>query len=131
MDYKQHKGILRGQIKNKVERRLYNKRIRMKANNDVEQIQIQFENMLANSKNNWWSHYKYPSIGCILSWLYVYGTFDIAENATVGNNTVQYHGEKIANYKMDDELQMPVFEFIDKYDWIQYKQDLFLKQIIK
>lgn len=29
MDYKQHKGILRGQIKNQAERKLYNKRIRM------------------------------------------------------------------------------------------------------
>ncbi len=28
MDYKQHKGNLRGQIKNKVERKLYNKRMR-------------------------------------------------------------------------------------------------------
>lgn len=28
MDYKQHKGSLRGQIKNKIERKLYNKRIR-------------------------------------------------------------------------------------------------------
>lgn len=28
MDYKQHKGNLRGQIKNKVERKLHNKRIR-------------------------------------------------------------------------------------------------------
>ena len=28
MDYKQHKGELRGQIKNQVERRLYNKSIR-------------------------------------------------------------------------------------------------------
>ena len=28
MDYKQHKGNLRGQIKNKVERKLYNKAIR-------------------------------------------------------------------------------------------------------
>ena len=31
MDYKQHKGNLRGQIKNKVERKLYNKRIRAEA----------------------------------------------------------------------------------------------------
>lgn len=31
MDYKQHKGSLRGQIKNKVERKLYNKRIRVEA----------------------------------------------------------------------------------------------------
>jgi len=28
MDYKQHKGNLRGQIKSTIERRLYNKRIR-------------------------------------------------------------------------------------------------------
>ncbi len=28
MDYKQHKGNLRGQIKNQVERKLYNKHIR-------------------------------------------------------------------------------------------------------
>lgn len=31
MDYKQHKGNLRGQIKNQVERKLYNKRIRTEA----------------------------------------------------------------------------------------------------
>lgn len=30
MDYKQHKGNLRGQIKNQIERKLYNKRIRAK-----------------------------------------------------------------------------------------------------
>lgn len=34
MDYKQHKGNLRGQIKNKVERKLYNKRIRAEVIND-------------------------------------------------------------------------------------------------
>lgn len=33
MDYKQHKGSLRGQIKNKVERKLYNKRIRAAGKN--------------------------------------------------------------------------------------------------
>jgi hypothetical protein len=31
MDYKQHNGNLRGQIKNQVERKLYNKRIRAEA----------------------------------------------------------------------------------------------------
>ena len=31
MDYKQHKGNLRGQIKNKVERKLYNKQRRAEA----------------------------------------------------------------------------------------------------
>jgi len=31
MDYKQHKGNLRGQIKNQVERKLYNKRMRAEA----------------------------------------------------------------------------------------------------
>lgn len=35
MDYKQHKGNLRGQIKSKVERKLYNKRIRSGAKNDT------------------------------------------------------------------------------------------------
>lgn len=35
MDYKQHKGNLRGQIKNQVERKLYNKRIRAQAS-DVD-----------------------------------------------------------------------------------------------
>lgn len=33
MDYKQHKGNLRGQIKNQVERKFYNKRIRAQAKN--------------------------------------------------------------------------------------------------
>jgi len=26
---------------------------------------------------------------------------------------------------------MPEFKFIGKYDWVQYKQDLFLEEIIK
>ena len=39
MDYKQHKGNLRGQIKNKVERKLYNKRIRSE-DIDEEEISI-------------------------------------------------------------------------------------------
>jgi hypothetical protein len=34
MDYKQHKANLRGQIKNKVERKLYNKRIRAEGKNN-------------------------------------------------------------------------------------------------
>jgi hypothetical protein len=33
MDYKQHKGNLRGQIKNQLERKLYNKRIRSEVQN--------------------------------------------------------------------------------------------------
>ena len=33
MDYKQHKGNLRGKIKDQVERKLYNKRIRAEAIN--------------------------------------------------------------------------------------------------
>ena len=33
MDYKQHKGNLRGQIKNKAERKLYNKQIRVECKN--------------------------------------------------------------------------------------------------
>jgi len=40
MDYKQHKGNLRGQIKNKVERKLYNKRIR------AEAIDVAKENLI-------------------------------------------------------------------------------------
>lgn len=40
MDYKQHKGNLRGQIKNQVERKLYNKRIRAEAI-DVDTSEVQ------------------------------------------------------------------------------------------
>jgi hypothetical protein len=41
MDYKQHKGNLRGQIKNKVERKLYNKRIRAeKIHTDTNQCRL-------------------------------------------------------------------------------------------
>lgn len=36
MDYNQHKDNLRGQIKNKVERKLYNKRIRVKTIDEFE-----------------------------------------------------------------------------------------------
>jgi hypothetical protein len=93
---------------------------------DLKQFQIQFENMYSNI-GNCWSKYKYPALGNILSWLYVYGTFDMAENSIIGDGTVKYHGEQIATYYMDDNLEMPVFEFIMKYDWVQFKQEIFLE----
>lgn len=46
MDYKQHKGNLRGQIKNQAERKLYNKRIRVEVINvDINEEQLTITNI--------------------------------------------------------------------------------------
>jgi len=49
MDYKQHKGNLRGQIKNQVERKLYNKRIRAEAINvDTSERQLTIPDVICS-----------------------------------------------------------------------------------
>lgn len=49
MDYKQHKGNLRGQIKNRVERKLYNKRIRTDGKiTDTNDTQLSINNKVTH-----------------------------------------------------------------------------------
>jgi len=51
MDYKQHKENLRGQIKNKVERKLYNKRIRAEVINvDTSEGQLTIPTVVGQSE---------------------------------------------------------------------------------
>ena len=51
MDYKQHKGNLRGQIKNQVERKLYNKRIRAEGKNaDTSDRQLTIPDVVLRSE---------------------------------------------------------------------------------
>jgi hypothetical protein len=52
MDYKQHKGNLRGQIKNQVERKLYNKRIRAEAiNTDTSERQLTIPDVINQERS--------------------------------------------------------------------------------
>lgn len=94
---------------------------------NIEQFKIRFENMYSNSITSWWSQYKYPSFGSILHWLYTYGNFDMAEMSIVGKESILYHGKIAAKYKMDNELQMPIFEFNPEYEWMQINQEIFLE----
>ncbi len=52
MDYKQHKGNLRGQIKNQIERKLYNKRIRAEEINvDTSERQLTIPDVINQERS--------------------------------------------------------------------------------
>jgi hypothetical protein len=72
----------------------------------------------------------YLSLGSVLHFLYVYGNFDMAENATVGDGKVNYYGEQIATFttfKETDKYKLPIFTFISKYDWMTENQEIFIQ----
>jgi hypothetical protein len=90
-----------------------------------EQFRIKWSNTYANSLSGHWRKYEYPSTGNMLHWLHAFGSFELAENAIVGSEIVKIHGRFVASYKMNDDLKRPVFNFIEKYKWMQMSQDLF------
>lgn len=102
---------------------------------DKEQFQIRFDNMMSHDTTNWWPCSKdkdgnvYLSVGTILHFLYMYGTFDMAETCTVGSGSVNYHGQQIATFEMSEKYKIPVFKFIEKYDFCNDNQELFLRGI--
>jgi hypothetical protein len=101
-----------------------------------KQDEIKFENMISDDQTRWWTCPRnekgelYISLGTVLHFLYVYGNFDMAETATVGDGKVNYHGEQVATFttfKETDKYKLPIFTFIEKYNWMNEKQEIFLK----
>jgi len=91
----------------------------------LDQFSIRWDNTYMNSLGGHWGQYKYPAFGNILHWLHAFGSFEMAEQGIIGDGIVKLHGQFVASYEMDDELQRPVFKFTEKYDWLQSAQDLF------
>lgn len=101
----------------------------------TEQEIMKFENMMLDDQTSWWPCSKnedgkmYLSVGTILHFLYMYGTFDMAERSLVGDGAVTYHGEEIATFEMSEKYKIPVFKFISKYKELIEMQDIFLRGI--
>lgn len=92
----------------------------------TDQFRIHFENLLTKKLSGYARSYKFNSVGNIIHWLYVYGTLEVAESVQIGAKSIVYHGTTIATYENDEELQMPIFTFIDKFNWLAQNQEVFL-----
>lgn len=99
----------------------------------TEQEEIRFENMMSKDQGNWWSCTKdadgkfYCSLGTILHFLYMFGNFNMAETCTVGDYKVTFHGETVATFEWSEKLNVPIFKFIEKYNYMQEQNDLLIK----
>lgn len=100
--------------------------------NERSQEEIIFENTEFDHQSGWWSSYKFGSVGNVMHWAYVYFGLTVADSAQYGMNNkdegeVYYYNKLIANYRLDEELKMPVFFNIDnEYAHAAYKQDIYL-----
>jgi len=94
----------------------------------MTQEEIKFENMQSNRLGGWHRESPYKSLGNILNWLYVFGTFDMMENAMVGENEITYRGDVLAKIIWNDDLLMPMLVVPnDKYKFIEENQRIFIK----
>lgn len=82
------------------------------------QNEIALELIKSRHISNWYLDKPYKSLGSVLHWLYVYTILDIAETAMVGGQStsgaiVKYRSEPFAHIYWNDELQMPIFVFLE------------------
>lgn len=70
---------------------------------------------------SFWNHYEGRAIGKIINFLYHYCGLNIAENCTIGNHEIEYHGKVIATVSWEEfeydgkKIDIPVFDFEDKF----------------
>jgi len=96
----------------------------------TEQEIIIANNLHANHLGGWCNNCPYKSLGNVIHWIYTYAKLDIAERIQVGNDVVELYGEKYADIKWDDKLQMPIFEFTNHknaHSFILENQRVYLK----
>lgn len=98
---------------------------------ELTQEEIIFENTEFDHLGGWWGSYKYGSIGNVMHWAYVFFGLDIADRAQYGmtNDVGEMHcwGKLVANFRLDEELKMPIFYNInDEYAHAAYKQNIYL-----
>jgi hypothetical protein len=92
---------------------------------EKSQKQIRYENTLLRSQIGEYKSYKLGTLGNIIHWLYVYNLIQY-DTVQIGESKVKLHGNLVATYHLDKEKEMPIFKFVDKYDWMQETQDNFI-----
>lgn len=96
----------------------------------MTQDEIIFNNKKFDYISGWHSSSPYGSIGNILHWLEIVGTFDMMENALVGDGIIIYRGETLASFEFDEDLMIPILTIKpEKYKYVQETQDIFIKEI--
>jgi hypothetical protein len=103
---------------------------------EKEQDQIIYENICMQLCTGDFSRYKVGSVGNIVQWLRALGLihYDITQigwNSTLNQGEVTLWGDIIATYMIDNKYNIPVFTFIDKYKWLQFKQTTYIESIEK
>lgn len=107
-------------------------------NNEI----IRFDNMALREQTSPYHDVNvYKAFGCLLHWLYVYGNVAIASECTISSGKchsdkqlwdawdgkIHLYGKQIAYYRLDDNLQMPVFYFTDsETNWMADQQKTYL-----
>lgn len=73
----------------------------------------------------------YKSLGMVTFYLRLYG-YLYYDRVTVsysnGLGTVNFYDAVEATYTWNDEIQMPIFKFVAKYDWLNIHQDTFVEK---
>ena len=92
---------------------------------EKSQEQIRYENTLLQSMTGEYRTCPLNSIGNIIHWIRVYG-FHQYDSISIGDGHVNFGG-LMATFVIDKNLDMPVFTFDAKYDWLQNAQDNFIK----
>jgi len=97
----------------------------------MTQDEIRYLNMDADHLGGWCWNSPFKSLGNVIHWIKVYSTLHIAESITVGSDSVNLYGEKIADIEWDEELKMPIFkwtlDFLEDHEWVANQQDLYLR----
>lgn len=93
----------------------------------MTQEQIMYQNTCFDLATGEYRNHPLKSIGNIIHYLRGYGlreydTVTIGFDGSVGKVTLW--GNVIATYTFNET--MPIFTFIDKYDWLQAKQDNYI-----
>lgn len=89
----------------------------------MTQEQIIYQNTCFDLATSEYRNYSFKSIGNIIHYLRGYGLLEY-DTATIGHGKVNLWGKVIATYTFNET--MPIFTFIDKYDWLQAKQDNYI-----
>jgi hypothetical protein len=73
------------------------------------QEEIKFYNMHTNHIGGWYSECPFKSAGNLIHWIYVYAGLPVADSITVGQDGIDYLGQKLVLYEFNEDIQMPEF----------------------
>ncbi len=95
----------------------------------MEQEKIIYENTLLNLQISEYKSYPFKSLGNVIHWLKAYGILEY-DRITIGNYQVDLFGKLVATFYFDENKEMPIFNFTEKWSWLDKKQKNYLENKI-